>query len=89
MSNAGMTITDMLGQSGVLTLLGMGIVFGFLALLIICVSLAGKLIHALGADKDVTNPPAPAAGTRPAAAKARVTAAISAAVNEYRKTENH
>ncbi|MDR1787833.1 MAG: OadG family protein [Treponema sp.] len=77
-----MTIFDMLGQSGVLTLLGMGVVFGFLVVMIICVTLMGKIVHALGADKDVTAPtPAPAAAS-PARAAA-VAAAITAAVNTY------
>jgi oxaloacetate decarboxylase gamma subunit len=82
-----MTIADMLGQSGVLTVLGMGIVFLFLIILIIAVTLAGKVIHSLGWDKDVlesAKTPAPASvsgGSNHAA----VTAAISAAVTEYRK----
>jgi oxaloacetate decarboxylase gamma subunit len=78
----------MLEQSGVLTLLGMGIVFGFLVILIVCVSLVGKVIHALGADKDVGNPvkTGPAPGGTANAGNAAVTAAISAAVTEYRKT---
>jgi oxaloacetate decarboxylase gamma subunit len=81
-----MTIAEMLSQSGQLTLMGMGMVFGFLIIMIIAVTLAGKIIHALGADKDVSAAPAktgsgPAAGSNNAA----VTAAISAAVNEYRK----
>jgi oxaloacetate decarboxylase gamma subunit len=77
----------MLGQSGVLTLLGMGIVFSFLVILIISVILVGKVIHALGADKDVTNPPPAKSGGAPAggASGAAVTAAITAAVTEYRK----
>ncbi|GHV72837.1 hypothetical protein AGMMS49940_01390 [Spirochaetia bacterium] len=40
-----MTIAEMLEQSGILTLLGMGIVFVFLVILIFCVTLVGKLIH--------------------------------------------
>ncbi|MDR2900456.1 MAG: OadG family protein, partial [Treponema sp.] len=51
-----MTIMEMLGQSGILTVLGMGIVFSFLAILIICVTLLGKIVHALKLDKDVTDP---------------------------------
>jgi oxaloacetate decarboxylase gamma subunit len=88
-----MTIVEMLEQSGILTLLGMGIVFGFLTVMIICITLLGKIVHALGADKDVLTPlPAapssgPAAGSGAAAAGA-VAAAITAAVTEYRKTEN-
>ncbi|MDR2630565.1 MAG: OadG family protein [Spirochaetaceae bacterium] len=83
-----MTIAEMFEQSGVFTLLGMGIVFGFLVVLIISVSLTGKIIHALWGGKDVTAPVK--AGTSPnggaGAENAAVTAAISAAVNEYRKS---
>jgi oxaloacetate decarboxylase gamma subunit len=84
-----MTIVEMLGQSGVLTLLGMGIVFGFLVILIISVTLAGKIIQALGLNRDAGASPRPAASAKPAAAvnAAGVTAAISAAVTEYRRNE--
>jgi oxaloacetate decarboxylase gamma subunit len=80
-----MTITEMLGQSGALTLLGMSVVFSFLAIMIICVTLTGKLIHAIGADKDIrsaapVSAPAPERGQDGA-----VTAAITAAVAEYQK----
>ncbi|GHV73096.1 hypothetical protein AGMMS49940_03980 [Spirochaetia bacterium] len=85
-----MTIVDMLGQSGVLTLLGMGIVFSFLIILIISVTLVGKFIHAIGADTDVTKPAAASAGAANAGTASAVTApaiaAITAAVTEYRKT---
>jgi oxaloacetate decarboxylase gamma subunit len=79
-----MTIAEMMGQSGVLTLLGMGIVFGFLVILIVAVTFMGKAVHALGADKDVNAPQTGGAGS--AAKTSAVTAAITAAVNEYRKT---
>ena len=36
-----MTIMEMLGQSGILSLLGMGIVFGFLIIMIIAISTMG------------------------------------------------
>ena len=79
-----MTIMDMLEQSGVLTLLGMGIVISFLIIMIIAISLMGKIIHALGWDRD-----AQSAGLSPAVPRqgnnAEVTAAIGAAVNEYKK----
>jgi oxaloacetate decarboxylase gamma subunit len=78
-----MTIVEMLEQSGVLTLLGMGIVFGFLIIMIICITLVGKVIHALGVDKDVSVKTGTSPGTANAGA---VTAAISAAVTEYQKT---
>jgi oxaloacetate decarboxylase gamma subunit len=83
----------MLEQSGVLTLLGMGIVFSFLVIMIIAISQTGKLIHFLGLDKDVQGAPSNTAGAGPVQAQegnnnAAVTAAITAAVNEYRKTNS-
>ena len=79
-----MTILEMLGQSGVLTVLGMGVVFGFLTIMVICVTIMGKVIHALGADKDVIAPGSDAAASSPAKTTA-VAAAITAAVTEYQK----
>jgi oxaloacetate decarboxylase gamma subunit len=76
----GMTIVEMLQQSGILTLLGMAIVFAFLWLMIICVNLAGKLVHKLGWDKDIQ----PSTETTKTM-KPEITAAISAAVTAYRK----
>jgi oxaloacetate decarboxylase gamma subunit len=73
---------DMLGQSGTLSLLGMGVVFGFLLIMVFAVTLMGKIVHALGADKDVLQP---AAGV--AAKSSEVTAAITAAVTEYQKNQ--
>jgi len=46
-----MTITEMLGQSGVLTLLGMGVVFGFLILMVIIISQIGKFINPKDSEK--------------------------------------
>jgi oxaloacetate decarboxylase gamma subunit len=84
-----MTIVEMLGQSSILTLLGMGIVFSFLVLLVISVTIVGKLIRALGLGKDAG---APAAGTGSSGGQTvkttAVTAAITAAVSEYRKTNS-
>jgi oxaloacetate decarboxylase gamma subunit len=77
---------EMLGQSGVLTLLGMGVVFGFLVTMVICVSIMGKVVHALGVDKDVSAPGSQAPAQPAGAAKSTaVAAAITAAVNEYQK----
>ena len=87
-----MTIMEMLGQSGVLSVLGMSVVFGFLVTMIIAITVVGKVIHALGLDKGVSAPAAAAAQTAAPAANAAatnaasVTAAISAAVSEYRKS---
>jgi oxaloacetate decarboxylase gamma subunit len=79
-----MTILEMLGQSGSLTVLGMGVVFGFLAIMVVCVTIMGKIVHALGADKDVIAPQSDAAASSPAKTTA-VAAAITAAVAEYQK----
>ncbi|MDR3343664.1 MAG: OadG family protein [Treponema sp.] len=79
-----MTIAEMLEQSGLLTMLGMGIVFGFLVIMIICITLAGKIIHALGGDKDSGETVKTAVpGT---VNNAAITAAITAALTEYRRT---
>ncbi|MDR0585154.1 MAG: OadG family protein [Treponema sp.] len=81
-----MTIAEMLGQSGVMTLLGMGTVFGFLVILIIAVTVMGKIIHTRGIAGDTPLPAGKAGSAAPSGAgNAAVTAAISAAVNEYRK----
>jgi oxaloacetate decarboxylase gamma subunit len=85
-----MTIIEMLGQSGVLTVLGMAVVFSFLLIMIVCVTISGKVIHTLGLDKDASQPASQSAAAGPAkAASGRpgVVAAITAAVAEYRKTE--
>jgi len=82
-----MTITVMLEQSGVLTVLGMGIVFAFLFILIIAISGVGKLINALKLNKELL-PHALAATPSVPANAVSITAAISAAVKEYRKS-NH
>jgi len=78
-----MTIFDMLGQSGVLTLLGMSVVFGFLVIMVITISIVGKTIKNLGFDKDLKT--AVPAAPRPAGNNDAVTAAIGAAVNQYKK----
>jgi oxaloacetate decarboxylase gamma subunit len=80
-----MTIFDMLEQSGVLTLLGMGIVFSFLVLMIIAVTIVGKIIHALGMDKEAEVKSGSTTAGLTSGQSGEVTAAISAAVNEYRK----
>ena len=85
-----MTIGEMFQQSAVLTLLGMAVVFAFLWLMIICVELSGKLIHKFGLDKDV-QPVKPLNTEAPKNANEtispEITAAITAAVIEYRKNE--
>ena len=83
-----MTITEMLGQSGLLTLLGMCVVFSFIIILICCMKLLQTIIHAFKLDKE-----APSAAQAPAATptapvaggtsdNGAVIAAIAAAVHD-------
>lgn len=48
-----MTISQMLSQSGLLTLLGMGVVFAFLIIMILGMNLLHFIVHAFKLDKDV------------------------------------
>jgi len=80
-----MTIVKMLEQSGILTILGMGVVFGFLIIMVIVINLAGNFIKEKAAAPGQSNTAKP--GFNAAASDSgQVTAAISAAVNEYRKS---
>lgn len=83
-----MTIAEMFGQSGVLTLLGMGVVFGFLIILVLFMTLIANIIHALGWDIDAQEGQTVSVGSATASSGVNpaVVAAITAAVNEYRKT---
>ena len=78
-----MTIFEMLEQSVNLTLLGMGVVFGFLVIMVITISGVGIIIKKFGFDKDLKT--AVSAAPRPAGNNDAVTAAIGAAVDQYRK----
>jgi oxaloacetate decarboxylase gamma subunit len=80
-----MTIPDMFAQSAALAVLGMSMVFGFLVIMVICVSLTGKVIHAIGADRE--DGPAPRAVSAATADSGAITAVISAAVTEHRKNQ--
>jgi oxaloacetate decarboxylase gamma subunit len=91
-----MTVGEMLGQSGILTIMGMGTVFLFLIILVFCVTLMGKFFQNMQ-----KNNPVPVAASQPAPVKKApppsqapvvqannqgdVTAAISAAVTLYRQ----
>jgi oxaloacetate decarboxylase gamma subunit len=76
-----MTITEMLGQSAILTLLGMGVVFTFLIILIFFISLTSKIIKGLKLDEE-SSKTADATGAATAAKSNAVIAAIAAAVRE-------
>lgn len=75
-----MTIAEMLEQSATLTVLGMGVVFVFLIIMIAAMILMNKVLHAfkLDVDKTVESVQAQAA---PAAAGNSVIAAIAAALH--------
>ena len=83
----GMTITGMLGQSGLLTLLGMCVVFGFIVILILCMKLLQVLVHAFKLDKKdsaetTSNNVGTPQSTAPAADNGAIVAAIAAAVHD-------
>ena len=75
-----MTIIEMLQQSGILTLLGMGIVFIFLFILVLVISQFGRIINRNIPDKNGVLPVLSDTANKP-----EIVAAISAAVTEYRK----
>ena len=82
-----MTISEMLSQSGILTLLGMGVVFSFLIIMIFAMTglhaVIHAVIHALGWDKEEKKDAAPAApAAAPASDNGAIIAAIAAAVHE-------
>ncbi len=75
-----MTILDMLGQSGILTVLGMGVVFAFIIILVFAMSLLKVVVKSLKLDqKEVA---ASAAQSVSAGQDTAVIAAIAAAVRE-------
>jgi len=76
-----MTIVDMLQQSLYLTLLGMGIVFAFLIILIVCMTLSHKVLHALKLDREEDQPKTAAAPVV-ASQDTAVIAAIATAIHE-------
>jgi oxaloacetate decarboxylase gamma subunit len=82
-----MTIIEMLGQSGMMSVIGMGIVFSFLIVLIAAVSVAGKLIQILGLDKgrEAQAKPIGRGSSNGEPNQQAVIAAIGAAVTRYQK----
>jgi oxaloacetate decarboxylase gamma subunit len=47
-----MTILDMLGQSAVLTGLGIGVVFAFLIIMVFCLNLVHRIVRLLKLDAE-------------------------------------
>jgi len=85
-----MTILEMLGQSGILTLFGIGVVFAFLIIMVIVISQAGKAFRTADSEKAAADKAATAASRMPfgnmavTTNSAPVIAAITAAVGAYR-----
>ncbi len=81
-----MTISEMLSQSGLLTLLGMAVVFSFLIIMILAMCLLHKVVHALHLDKDkkaeATKSVSAAPVASPVVDNGAIVAAIAAAVKE-------
>ena len=71
-----MTIAEMLQQSGILTLLGMGVVFSFLIIMIACMYLLHVVLRAFKLDKEEKKESAQS----PAAVSVRRDDAIIAAI---------
>ena len=76
-----MTIVDMLGQSGTLTLLGMGVVFSFIIIMIISMTLVHKVVHALKLDVEKGEAAAAAPAAVAAGDNKAVVAAIATAIH--------
>lgn len=77
-----MTIAKMLGQSAMLTLLGMGVVFSFLIILIFAMYLLHAVVHAIGADKESADTSSAAPTAAAPADNGAVVAAIAAALKQ-------
>ena len=77
-----MTIIDMLQQSLFLTVLGMGVVFAFLIILIVFMILSHKVLHALKRDQEPVEQQKPSAAPVSTGQDGAVIAAIAAAIRE-------
>lgn len=80
-----MTIINMLQQSLFLTLLGMGVVFSFLIILIVFMTLSHKILHALKLDQEAVEPQKPSAAPVTSGQDGAVIAAIAAAIREKQR----
>lgn len=76
-----MPISAMLEQSGILTVLGMCVVFSFLVIMIACMNLLRIIVKAFGWDKVATKVEAPVQAA-PAVDEKAIVAAIATALHE-------
>lgn len=77
-----MTIVEMLGQSVILTVLGIGVVFVFLIIMIAAMTLMNKVLHAFKLDVDKPSATAQTQSAPAASSDNSVIAAIAAAVHD-------
>ena len=80
-----MTIVEMLAQSGVLTVLGIAVVFSFLAIMVFCVYIMGLFFQARGASAAKMQQPGAPEKTIANADATGAIAAISVALHNYAK----
>ncbi len=80
-----MTIPEMISQSGMLTVLGMGVVFSFLIILIVFMKLVETLVRVTGMDQEAGNASKAASPAASAGNDTSIVAAIAAAVKEKQK----
>lgn len=82
-----MEITDLLVKSSQLMLVGMGVVFAFLSLLILATkTLSSLVIKFQGIPEPVTNKPRAASPQANGEIAPQTVAAISAAIHQYRQS---
>ncbi len=79
-----MTIPEMMGQSATLTVLGMGVVFSFLIILIGFMKLVEIFVRVTGLDKEETSA-SPATAPVSSGQDKAIIAAIAAAISEKQK----
>lgn len=75
------TLSEMLLSGGKLMLIGMGIVYLFLALLVWIIGITAKLLQRYNPEPEI---PAARAGTAADLSEAEVVAVIGAAIHQYR-----
>lgn len=75
-----MTIPEMLSQSGTLTLLGLGVVFSFLVILVGVMKLVEILVRVTGLDKENETQTGAGSAVTAAGSEKTVIAAIAAAL---------
>jgi sodium pump decarboxylase gamma subunit len=82
-----MNIPEMLQQSGMLAIMGVGTVFGFLFSIVICITIMGNIFHTLEKNKKVQETTTKNQPNKdPTTNQGEIVAAITAAVSQYRET---